>query len=211
MSYSVKTNIVSSVIREGIIAGTGRNVPVMPLPEGGTKFEITMPRDGHEALEKETPTVPVANPGYALSPFHRQLKQHLAAHFANISNLQKTADAHSRRDGVFLKKVNAIIMAHLDEEGFDIAGLARAMAMSRTQLHRRLKALIGFAPARYIRYVRLQKAKEWLEKEDLTVGEAAFRTGFVSLSHFTRSFREQFGFNPSELRHNWKGGNNRPK
>jgi transcriptional regulator GlxA family with amidase domain len=54
--------------------------------------------------------------------------------------------------------------------------------------------------------VRLQKAREMLDKSDLTVGEVAFRTGFVNQSHFTRAFREQFGFNPSDLRRNQKNG-----
>jgi AraC-like DNA-binding protein len=38
--------------------------------------------------------------------------------------------------------------------------------------------LIQQPPAKYIRTIRLQKAKEWLETTDITVGEAAFKTGF---------------------------------
>jgi transcriptional regulator GlxA family with amidase domain len=91
-------------------------------------------------------------------------------------------------------------MAHLDKEGFDTVKLGRALALSRTQLYRRLKPLIGFSPAHYIRFVRLSKAKDFLDKEDLTVSEVAYKTGFASHSHFTRAFRTQFGFKPSEIR-----------
>ena len=61
------------------------------------------------------------------------------------------------------------------------------------------------APAQYIRYVRLHKAKEFLEAEDLTAGEAALiKWDLSSQSHFTRAFREQFGFNPSDLKRDQK-------
>jgi AraC-like DNA-binding protein len=90
-------------------------------------------------------------------------------------------------------------MANLDKEGFDASELAIALALSRSQLYRKLKPLVGFSPAHYIRYVRLQKAKEYLEKGEGNIGDVAFNVGFVSQSHFTRAFKEQFGFNPSHI------------
>ncbi len=77
-------------------------------------------------------------------------------------------------------------MANLDKEGFDASELATALALSRSQLYRKLKPLAGFSPAHYIRYVRLQKAKELLEKGAGNIGDVAFNVGFVSQSHFTQ-------------------------
>jgi AraC-like DNA-binding protein len=199
-----------SPIKKNIITGVNRNISVTSLENSGTRFEFEIPLDVTEKTAEEIQlSAPANSKPYAISPFYKKLKKHLTTHFTSIDNFEKVADARSRRDGVFMKKINAVILAHLDKEGFDTASLAKALALSRTQLFRRLKPLIGFAPGRYIKYVRLQKAKEFLEKEDLTVSEVAFRTGFVNLSHFTRAFREQFGFNPSELRHN-RPGNNQP-
>ena len=144
------------------------------------------------------------NKGYIISPFYKKLKAHLSSYFTNINNLERAADERSKKEGAFLKKVNEIIRVNLGDESFDTASLSKAMYLSRSQLFRRLKSLTRMAPSRYIHYVRLQKAKEFLEKEDFTVGEAAFRTGFINQSHFTRAFREQFGFNPSELRQKQK-------
>jgi transcriptional regulator GlxA family with amidase domain len=74
------------------------------------------------------------------------------------------------------------------------------MNMSRTQLFRRLKPLIQQPPAKYIKSIRLQKAKELLETTDITVGDAAFKTGFQTQSHFTKAFVDSFGFRPSAIK-----------
>jgi AraC-like DNA-binding protein len=137
---------------------------------------------------------------YIVSPFYKQFKAHLSAYFKNVQNLEKAAHQRSSKDGLFLEQVNKEILTHLDQETFDTQALSKAIGLSRSQLYRRLYPLTRLAPSKYIRFVRLQQAKELMEKEDLTVGEAAFRTGFVNLSHFTRVFRQQFGFNPSHFR-----------
>ena len=136
---------------------------------------------------------------YEVSPFYLKLKEHLKAHFTGISNLERLAGSGNSRDRVFLKKMNAVINSRLDQEEFQTDTFARAMALSRSQLYRKTKALTGHSPSKYIRYFRLQKAKELIENEDLTIGEVAFKTGFMNQSHFTRVFRRQFGFNPSDL------------
>ncbi|MCB0586553.1 MAG: helix-turn-helix transcriptional regulator, partial [Phaeodactylibacter sp.] len=102
----------------------------------------------------------------------------------------------------------AIISANLSREGFDIDALSKALALSRSQLYRKLKELIRLSPSQYIRFTRLQKAKELLETTEMTIGEVAFQAGFVDKSHFSRVFKKQFGFNPSYLRKSSEKGVN---
>jgi AraC-like DNA-binding protein len=104
------------------------------------------------------------------------------------------------QEGIFLKKVNAVIDSHLDKEGFSTKDLALHMALSRTQLFRKIKELTQMAPGQYIRYVRLRKAKELLLEGQLNVSEVGYRVGFLSNSHFCRAFQRQFGINPSRLK-----------
>lgn len=190
-----------------ITSGLRQKVSVKKREAGGTLFEWHIPLDSEKNDSEETETVTAfGNKKFIVPPFFKKLRKSLRSHFTDLQNLEKAARARSDREGVFLKKVNAVILAHLDREGFDTAALSRAMALSRSQLYRRLKPLIRLAPATYIKYVRLQKAKEMLDSGELTVGEVAFRTGFVNQSHFTRAFRAQFGFNPSDLRRNQKNG-----
>lgn len=131
--------------------------------------------------------------------FHDKLNQRLCAHFEKGERANSSpSDATDK----FLSQINSIIQNRLDDERFDMLALSRDMLLSRSQLYRRLKPLIRQSPAQYIKFVRLQKAKELLEQTDISIGEAAFRTGFVSQSHFTRAFQQQFGINPSEYRRN---------
>jgi AraC-like DNA-binding protein len=133
-------------------------------------------------------------------PFYSVVKSRLKSHFRNRKNLEKAAQRKNAKQGAFLKQVNSIIDVNIDREGFSAVDLAKAMAMSSSQLFRRIKALTHMSPGRYIQFVRLEKAKELLEQGKYNVSEVAFSVGFVSCSHFTRAFQKQFGFNPSSIR-----------
>ena len=73
------------------------------------------------------------------------------------------------------------------------------MLMSRTQIHRKLKALTNTSTSIFIRRIRLNKAKEMLEKGELNVSEVAYEVGFKNPKYFSQTFSEEFGFPPSKL------------
>lgn len=100
----------------------------------------------------------------------------------------------------FVRKVREVVDAHLDDSAFDVEQLCRAMAMSHSQLHRKLSALTGLAATKFIRHVRLSKAQEMLRDETLTVAAVAYDTGFSDPSYFGRVFRQEFGVSPQEWR-----------
>ena len=102
-------------------------------------------------------------------------------------------------DERFLQKVAAAVEENMDNEFFSVEDLAGAVAFSRSQLHRKLKALTGESPTNLIREFRLTRAKELLEKGHGNVSEVAIEVGYSSLSYFTRSFKEAFGILPSEV------------
>ena len=99
-----------------------------------------------------------------------------------------------------MQKINALIKANLEKDNFDTNALCKAMSLSRTQLFRRLKSLIKEAPANHIKTMRLQKAKELLETTDCTISEITFKTGFQTISHFTKIFKKRYGIVPSVYR-----------
>ena len=71
--------------------------------------------------------------------------------------------------------------------------------MSRSQIHRKLKALTGRSPSQYLRLVRLSKAKTMIEEQRGTVSEIAYSVGFSSPAYFSRCFKTEFGYPPSDL------------
>lgn len=104
-----------------------------------------------------------------------------------------------KTENVFVKKAIVVIEKHLNDEQFGVEQLSSEMFLSRTQFHRKLKALTGFSANRLIRIVRLEKALELLQSSAGNVTDVAFMTGFGSQPYFTKCFSEHFGFSPSEV------------
>ncbi len=195
------------------IENTGVNLSIFPEIISGFHFsinfeknnqdtstvfimEISLPLDSNHSSNIQTNK----NKGYTIKPFYSEVRKRLNSHFKNIQNLELLASQKSEKEGIFLKKVNAIILSQLDNESFGVDELSRRMALSRVQLFRKIKALTQSSPHQYIMNIRLHKARNLLENNICNVSEAAYRVGFISASHFTRAFNRKFGFNPSLLK-----------
>ncbi|MCO6479900.1 MAG: helix-turn-helix transcriptional regulator [Phaeodactylibacter sp.] len=100
----------------------------------------------------------------------------------------------------FLAQVRACILNNLDDESFGVAELAGAVFLSRAQLFRKVRALSGRNPARYIHLVRIEQAKVLLLLPGLTVSEVAWRTGFSDPSYLRRVFLRETGERLGEYR-----------
>lgn len=71
------------------------------------------------------------------------------------------------------------------------------MSISRTKLYYKIKALTGDSPNSFFRTYKLNRAAELLQEGRYNISEVADITGFSSLSHFSTSFKKQFGVSPS--------------
>lgn len=77
--------------------------------------------------------------------------------------------------------------------------LARRVGINHNQLVQGFKQTLGIRPFEYLRVIRLEKAYNMIANHECNITEAAFNVGLSSLSHFTRSFRKEFGINPKAL------------
>ena len=102
-------------------------------------------------------------------------------------------------DEKFLNKVLKVIEDHIGDEEFSIEEFSDEIGMSRTQLHRKLKALVGKSASLYVRSIRLAHAKKMIEDDKGNISEIAYSVGFSSPAYFTRCFKEEFGYPPSDL------------
>lgn len=108
-------------------------------------------------------------------------------------------------EAAFLTQVEQIIETNLDDETFTVNILCKEIGMSRTQLHRKLRVLTSLPASRFIRIYKLRRAAALLRQAadtesgfGATVSEIAYQTGFRSPNYFSRCFREEFGYPPSE-------------
>ena len=99
----------------------------------------------------------------------------------------------------FLQEAIKIIHKNLDNVNFGPKNLAKDMRLSESHVYRKLKSIADKSTAIFIRSVRLQKAKELLQTTQKTVSEIAYEVGFNDPSWFSRAFKEEFGYPPSEI------------
>jgi signal transduction histidine kinase/ligand-binding sensor domain-containing protein/CheY-like chemotaxis protein/AraC-like DNA-binding protein len=100
----------------------------------------------------------------------------------------------------FLKKVVLIIKENLGNEYFSVEDLCGSVGMSRSNLHRKLKSVVGKSTTEFIRSFRLKEAAALLTDTDLQISEIAFKVGFSNVSHFIKTFRQEFSLSPSLFR-----------
>lgn len=202
----VVENTGVNISRIGEIATKTRNPVIVHADrDKSTAYEI------HWVLEKPIETASssrilggtdgnVAHPPDDVRGFYAAVRNRMSVYFKKEDNKMAVLAAQKPKEAVFLQKVMAVINVHISDETFDVEQLARSMAMSRMQLHRKLKPLTHQSPAHYIRDMRLAKAKTMIETEDLSIGEICFQVGFQSQSHFTRAFIEKYGVRPTAYR-----------
>jgi len=176
-----------------------------PLSEG-TLYRLVLPLQHQAATPNQV--VQINTSVNNLPQFYREIQKRLRTHFTQTEKLIATLEQNKPQEAAFIQKINTLIKVNLENENFDSNALCKAMFMSRTQLFRRLKFLIRQAPAIYIKTIRLQRAKELLETTDATVSEIAFKTGFQTLSHFTKIFKKQYGIVPSAFSRTNKSATN---
>ena len=101
-------------------------------------------------------------------------------------------------DEHFLESSMEIIEKYIDDPDFGVDEFAKEIGMSRTQLYRKVKALTNQTVHEFIRLMRLKRAAQLIKDSQLTITEIAYMVGFSDSSHFTRSFKKQFGKTPSQ-------------
>lgn len=108
----------------------------------------------------------------------------------------------SSRDRVFMKKLLSIIESNISNEQFTVEDVSKEIGMSSSQLHRKLKALVNQSAIQFIRSVRMNRAKELLEKDAGNIAEIAYMVGYADPGYFSKTYRAFFGKLPSEVKKN---------
>ena len=101
---------------------------------------------------------------------------------------------------IFKEKLTKIILTNLGDENFGIKEVEKALGMSRSSINRKLQSYSLKPVGQFIKETRLQKAREFLVNEELTVSEAAYKAGFGSPAYFSTCFSEYFGYPPGEAK-----------
>jgi len=97
-----------------------------------------------------------------------------------------------------IDELKVFVLENINEFSLNGEAIGKQFGMSRMQVHRKIKSLTSLTTSEYIRTIRLERAAELLEDEELNVSEIAYKTGFSSPSHFSRVFKKKYGKAPSK-------------
>ena len=102
-----------------------------------------------------------------------------------------------------VSKVVALMREHL-HRGWPTSKLAQCVNISPSRLHQLFKDETGLPPARYLRLLRMERAKKLLETSYLSVKEVMAHVGLADESHFVRDFKKSYGFTPAKYRERFR-------
>lgn len=118
----------------------------------------------------------------------------LAGRAESVEKAAAPARAEAR-----VKAAQAYMAAHLDDD-MALADVARHAAVSVSTLQRLFRQVAGMPVCEYLRGLRIDRARAFLESGEGTVTEAAFRAGYTSPANFATAFKRHYGISPSQCR-----------
>ncbi|MEX0361457.1 MAG: ATP-binding protein, partial [Allomuricauda sp.] len=128
-----------------------------------------------------------------------QLRSKMQAYFGAENQMLPKKVTLSSLDQLFMEKITAKLEEEISNPLFGVEELADTMALSRSQLYRKVKAITGLTPNEYIRVFRLHRAMDMLKQQGGTVTEISLAVGFQNPSYFSKCFQEQFNVSPSSV------------
>jgi transcriptional regulator GlxA family with amidase domain len=89
-----------------------------------------------------------------------------------------------------------------------VRDLADSVNLSISHFQHLFKQEVSISLTQYVKELRLQKAREFLETTHLRVKEIRLRVGVTDTNHFWRDFKRKFGKTPNQLRRNYRNSRN---
>lgn len=189
------------------------------LPKGTYSFRIKYADEANNWTECTSPLVIVQLPswyetwvaytiyfllvlgiGYWAQRYYlNHLKKKNAAKLKEeLSRVMDLSTQPKAADKKFLQQIADIVKAHLEESEFDLDHLSKELNMSKSTLHRKMKAITGLTPLDFIRNIKMKQACRMLTEHELSISEIAYALGFTNPKYFTKCFKEEFGMTPTE-------------
>lgn len=136
--------------------------------------------------------------------FDRATAQHVERNFSH--EIRRTYEEYRYMDGGMAPLADEVVVeaqlwidANLAVQ-LTVVDLATRLGVSVRTLARRFRHATGTSPRGYWQQRRIRLAKELLEKTNLTIGEIAYRVGYLDTGHFSRLFERELSVPPSDYR-----------
>ena len=127
-------------------------------------------------------------------------RQNLKKRFKDIVRYEGIEIPKTNQDQAFIENVFTMVHEHINKSELDVQFLANKLRISRSNLHNKIKLLMGMNTSEFINMVRIGKAKDFMVTKQLSLSEISYKVGYNDAAYFTRIFKKTTGMTPGEYR-----------
>jgi signal transduction histidine kinase/AraC-like DNA-binding protein len=199
--------IISDVVLPGM---SGKNITVNLKTDIRTSHIPIILLTAQSSVEQQIDGITCMADAYIVKPFNFDyllatvknliknrviLKEHFTSDVSNTN-----MPVSKNLDKKFLNDFAGIVEQNLANENFSVDEICKIIGVSRIQLYRKVKALLGCSISDYILNRRLKKAKYLLMNEGYPISEITYMVGFSTPNYFSTVFKAKYGCTPSEYK-----------
>jgi signal transduction histidine kinase/DNA-binding response OmpR family regulator len=129
-----------------------------------------------------------------------QNREKIKDHYSGEIFSEEKSQVSKKEDRKFIIDFAAIVENNIGNEKFGVNDICNELGISRVQLYRKVKTVLNCSVNDYIIDTRLQKAKYYMQHENLSISEIAYKSGFSSAAYFSTVFKSKFGVTPSAFK-----------
>lgn len=130
---------------------------------------------------------------------HYLAQENLSARQAILPLTTSTSET-DKTELEFIKKVRSLVEDNLTDFDFSVARLALLVHYSEPQLYRKIKGVTGLSPSKFIRSIKVARAKALLRDPAKSIAAVAFDAGFKDPEYFAKVFKQETDMKPTEYR-----------
>jgi len=129
-----------------------------------------------------------------------QNREKIKDHYSGEIFAEEKSHVSKKTDRKFIIDFTAIVENNISNDKFGVTDICNELGISRVQLYRKVRAILNCNVNDYIITTRLQKAKYYMQHENLSISEIAFKSGFSSAAYFSTVFKSKFGVTPTAFK-----------
>ena len=128
-----------------------------------------------------------------------RLREQLKQRYQKEGMINPERLAQNETEKNFWIRIKDVLNNQLENPDFNASDFAKAMNMSRMQLHRKLTALTSMSTTSFLRHQRLIIAGQLIRQGNRSVSDVAYSVGFSNPEYFSKSFKKLYGVSPSDF------------
>lgn len=131
-------------------------------------------------------------------------KENIGRHFLQDQQFTSLTLNNTTSQKDFIREVIEVIRKSIDDENLQSALIEKTLGISTSNLYRKTKDVFNLSPGELIRIIRLKYAAELLRKDEMTVSEVCYKSGFNNRSYFYREFKKVYSTTPKNYQMDYK-------